>query len=213
MIELMSLPDKAAALLQKYMDEIELFNDAYGLVKAASRQELYVKHILDSLAPLEIIIQNMPDTVCSIADIGSGAGLPGIPLAICLPAFTAPGSGVHKFTLIERMGRRAGFLYNCISVLGLSNACVEEADFEKAGPARFDIAVFRALKPLGPDFLKKVIRLLKPGGFLAAWKGRYKKAREEMLEVEKSLSGLKWEIIPLKVPSLEEERHLVLIRP
>ena len=78
-----SLPEKADSLLQKYMDEIELFNEAYGLVKVQNKQELYVKHILDSLAPLEILIQNMPDTECSIADIGSGAGLPGIPLAIC----------------------------------------------------------------------------------------------------------------------------------
>ena len=207
-----SLPKKAASLLQKYMDEIELFNDAYGLVKVSSRQELYVKHILDSLAPLEILIQNMPDTECSIADIGSGAGLPGIPLAICLPALTTKACSASKFTLIERMGRRAGFLRNCVSVLGLSNVSVEEADFEKAKPQRFDIAVFRALKPIDPVFLKKVIRLLKPNGFLAAWKGRYTKALEEMQAVEKSVTGLKWEIIPLKVPSMEEERHLVLIR-
>ena len=216
-------------LLRKYIEEIELFNEAYGLVKVIDRRELIVKHILDSLAPLGMIFKSLPDfnnrqtsgqfsgnagsvdstgivpKSLEIADAGSGAGLPGIPLAICLPE--------TEFTLIERMGRRAGFLRNCIAVLGISNIRVEEKEMEKAIPGRFDLAVFRAFRPLEPVILKGLFRLLKPGGFLAAWKGRIESSREEMLKAEKSFPGLKWEIQPVTVPFLEEERCLTFILP
>ena len=190
-------------LLQKYIEEIERFNEAYGLVKVKGREELIIKHILDSLAPLELVTQLPISKDTSIADLGSGAGLPGIPLAICLPD--------TEFTLIERMGRRAGFLRNCVAVLGLSNVKVEETEMEKAEPGRFDAAVFRAFRPLTQDILKELFRLLKPGGFLAAWKGRSENSREEMIKAEKNLPRLKWEIHPLTVPFLEEERHLIII--
>ncbi|MEJ5190230.1 MAG: RsmG family class I SAM-dependent methyltransferase, partial [Breznakiellaceae bacterium] len=121
-------------LLLQYIDEIERFNPAYGLVGTADRKELVVKHILDSLAPLGILLnllegegkkwrpeqplpaslaggkerspeaQEHPIVPLTLADVGSGGGLPGIPLAICCPHW--------QITLIERMGRRAGFLQN-----------------------------------------------------------------------------------------------------
>ena len=194
------------SLLQKYLEEIDLFNEAYGLVKVKDRRELIIKHIFDSLSPLSIIttlLANRP-TVWQIADVGSGAGFPGIPLAICLPS--------AQFTLIERMGRRSGFLRDCIAVLGITNVQVDEKEMEKAAPGSYDTAVFRAFRPLEPVILKGLLRLLKPGGFLAAWKGRFENSREEMMAVEKSLPGLKWEILPLVVPFLEEERHLTIIR-
>ena len=92
-------------LLDRYIKEIELFNPAYGLVGAADSSELVIKHILDSLAPLGIISRMLDRSAAcrtQIADAGSGAGLPGIPLAIVLKDI--------NFTLIEKMGRRAGFL-------------------------------------------------------------------------------------------------------
>ena len=150
------------------------------------------------------------DIYCAIADIGSGAGLPGIPLAICMPH--------AEFTLVERMGRRAGFLRNAIAVLSLSNVIVEEKDlFELAchlpETKRFDLAVFRAFKPLEPALLKGIFRLLKPGGTIAAYKGRRKSAEEEMAQLEKpGRESLNREIIPLEVPFLNEERHLLLIK-
>jgi 16S rRNA (guanine527-N7)-methyltransferase len=195
-----------AELLLNYIKEIELFNEAYGLVKVSSQKELIVKHILDSLAPLDIIVQhlkmsaNAGPAAWQIADIGSGAGLPGIPLAICLPQ--------AEFTLIERMGRRAGFLRNCIAVLGLSNVRVEEVELEKAVPGRFDLAIFRAFRPLTHEILKGLRSILKPGGILAAWKGRPENAKEEITAVESAVASA--EIIPLTVPFLKEERCLVL---
>jgi 16S rRNA (guanine527-N7)-methyltransferase len=190
-------------LLERYIEEIELFNPAYGLVKVKDRRELIVKHILDSLAPIEVIRDLSKNNASfKVADVGSGAGLPGIPLAVCLPN--------AAFTLVERMGRRAGFLRDAVAVLGLPNVTVEEAEMEKLASAdenRFDLIVFRAFKPLDSALLKGLFALLKPSGFLAAYKGRRQAIEEEM----GGLQNLSWDVIPLEVPFLAEERHLVLI--
>jgi len=184
------------AALTVYMEEIERFNSAYGLVKVANREELVVKHILDSLAPLTHVARGS-----SVADAGSGAGLPGIPLAICLPG--------SRFTLIERMGRRAGFLRNVLAVLGLSNCQVEETEIEKAALGNFETICFRAFHPLTQELLKHLFRLLAPGGFLAAYKGRKDKTEEEMAAA--GLERGSWQLIPLSVPFLDEERHLAIV--
>ena len=222
---------KTFSLLNKYTDEIELFNPAYGLVKVKNRSELIVRHILDSLAPVHTIrnllnkysLENQaftPDAglesnpgnrpnVRHIADLGSGAGLPGIPLGICMPD--------AEFTLVERMGRRAGFLRNTLALLGLPNVSVEEAEMEKIGvshPGSFDLVLFRAFKPLDTVLLKSIFKLLKPGGIMAAYKGRKTSIDEEMAGLSKTPENgiVTWEAIPVKVPFLEEERHLLIMR-
>ncbi|MDR0878462.1 MAG: 16S rRNA (guanine(527)-N(7))-methyltransferase RsmG [Treponema sp.] len=204
--------DAVSLLLQKYIEEIELFNPAYGLVGAKDRRELVIKHILDSLSPLGIIARLHRAELSlqsggEIADVGSGAGLPGIPLAITLPDVS--------FTLIERMGRRAGFLRNTLAALGISNVTAEEREMEKAAPDRFAIITFRAFRPLEPALLGSLFRLLKSGGILAAYKGRRSAIAEEMEAVER-LSAIDsppgWECFPCPVPFLDEERHLVVIR-
>ena len=210
--------DKIITLISKYVEEIELFNPAYGLVKVKDRQELIVKHIFDSLTPLHLLQSLIKPPVAHIADIGSGAGLPGIPLAICMPG--------TEFTLVERMGRRAGFLRDVLAVLELHNVRVEEKDVEEFAQkpeGYFDCIVFRAWKPLDPVLLKGLSKLLVSGGILAAYKGRRESVDEEMARLLKSTengaalyagtsSDISWEIIPLEVPFLAEERHLLLIR-
>jgi 16S rRNA (guanine527-N7)-methyltransferase len=217
--------DNVLPLLRKYIEEIELFNPAYGLVKVRDREELIVKHILDSLAALGIIGSILGETGAAgesagtgraageqpaIADAGSGAGFPGIPLAIAMPG--------ARFTLIERMRRRAGFLRECSAVLGLANVAVEETEMEKIAcdPAagRFQAVVFRAFRPLEPGILRGLFRLLAPGGVLAAYKGRREAVEQEMAAAEKAMPELggRWEALPLEVPFLDEERRLVLIR-
>jgi len=197
--------EEILSLLIKYITEIELCNPALSLVGTNDRQELIIRHILDSLAPLGIITQiitkhNDPAARrLQIADVGSGAGLPGIPLAIVMPD--------AAFTLIERKGRRAGFLRDVQTALGLSNISVEEAEMEKTPPGRFDVVTFRAFKPLEPKIVKKLLRLCGEGGVLAAYKGRREKIAGEMAALETA-----WEIIPCSVPFLNEERHLVLIK-
>ena len=192
-----------APLLERYINEIELFNPAYGLVGTNDPEELIVKHILDSLAPLGIISRLIGGgSAVQIADAGSGAGLPGIPLAIALPKV--------RFTLIERMGRRAGFLWNTKANLALSNVTVEEGELEKTTSGPFQLVTFRAFKPMDPKLLKALFRICEKGGVIAAYKGRREKIEQEMAPLEK-LCG-KYESIPYEAPFLDEERRLLVIR-
>ncbi|MDR2135345.1 MAG: 16S rRNA (guanine(527)-N(7))-methyltransferase RsmG [Treponema sp.] len=201
--------DAVSALLERYIAEIERFNPAYGLVKVKNREELVTRHILDSLAPLGIILSLLEagGPAAQAADLGSGAGLPGIPLAIALPEF--------RFTLIERMGRRAGFLRNTAAVLGLENVAVEEAEMEKAAPGRFTLLCFRAFRPLEPALHKALLRLLAPGGAIAAYKGRLEAIRAELAALgplNPDRAPASWEILPCPTPGLDEERHLLVLR-
>jgi len=200
--------EEVISRLTSYINEIELFNGAYGLVGAANAEELVIKHILDSLAPLGIISRLLAANCLNetgetqkpqIADAGSGAGLPGIPLALAFPNF--------DFTLIERMGRRAGFLWNTKASLGFSNITVEEGELEKTPPGRFHLVTFRAFKPLKPKLLKTLFKVCVKGGVIAAYKGRREKIEQEMAQ-----SDIGWEAIPYKVPFLDEERHILVIK-
>jgi 16S rRNA (guanine527-N7)-methyltransferase len=201
------------SLLTCYIDEIELFNPAYGLVGVNDTNELVIKHILDSLAPLGIIWritrafdmrrrEKNEAQGLEMADAGSGAGLPGIPLAIALPQC--------NFTLIERMGRRAGFLLNTKAALALSNINIEENELETTRASRFDLITFRAFKPLEPKLLKTLFKACTPGGIIAAYKGKLEKIKAEMTLLQKP--ELEWEAIPYTVPFLDEERHLLVIK-
>jgi len=195
------------SLLARYIAEIEARNPALNIVGTNDRRELIVRHILDSLAPLGIMSRFLAnDAVTFAADVGSGAGLPGIPLAIALPR--------AHFTLIERSGRRANFLRNTRTALGLENITVEEGEMEKARPGRFSLVTFRAFRPLEPKIYKKLHRLCTEDGVLAAYKGRLEKIQAEMTALEGALPAVagNWELLPCPVPALDEQRHLVVIR-
>ncbi|MDR2941841.1 MAG: 16S rRNA (guanine(527)-N(7))-methyltransferase RsmG [Treponema sp.] len=196
--------EEIISLLVRYINEIELFNSAYGLVGAESEKELVIKHILDSIAPLGIILRLLKETTAGdrpqIADAGSGAGLPGIPLSAVMPNC--------DFTLIERMGRRAGFLWNTKASLGISNIDVEEGELEKTAPCRFSLITFRAFKPLDSKLLKTLFKACAKNGVIAAYKGRREKIEQEMAP----LGDYGWEAIPYTVPFLDEERHILTIK-
>ncbi|MDR0601460.1 MAG: 16S rRNA (guanine(527)-N(7))-methyltransferase RsmG [Treponema sp.] len=192
-----------SALLVRYLEEIERFNLVFGLTGTRDRHGLVVRHILDSLAPLGVICRLLGSANgARIADAGSGAGLPGIPLAIALPR--------HSFTLVERKKKRAGFLRRTLAALGLSNASVEEAEMEKAAPGRFDLVVSRAFHPLDRKLLKKLFRLCGNGGVLAAYKGRKERIAEETSALEGM--NIQIDIVPCRVPFLDEERHILIIK-
>ena len=206
--------EEILSLLAGYIAEIERYNPALSIVGTNDRRELIIRHILDSLAPLGIISRLLAkDTAAQmagnpayrVADVGSGAGLPGIPLAIVLPR--------AKFTLIERSGRRATFLRNTRTVLGIGNVTVEEGEMEKVKPGRFSLVTFRAFRPLEPKIYKKLHRLCAEDGVLAAYKGRLEKIHAEMAALEGALPNLtgSWELLPCPVPFLNEQRHLVVV--
>jgi len=200
--------EAVVSLLVSYVSEIKTFNPALSLVGTSDDGELVARHVLDSLAPLGIIAREAAGFGgARIADVGSGAGLPGIPLAIAMPD--------ARFALIERKGRRAGFLRGAAEALGLRNVSVEEQEMEKAKPGRFALVTFRAFRPLEPKTYKKLARLCASGGALAAYKGRREKTELEMAALElacPSIAG-RWKLLPCPVPGLDEERHIAVIRP
>jgi 16S rRNA (guanine527-N7)-methyltransferase len=207
-------PDQIDALL-RFSAEIERWNPRCGLVKARGR-DLIVRHVLDSLAGLRCL-QELP-RLGRIADVGSGAGFPGIPLSVFLPN--------SRFFLIERSERRAVFLESVIILLQLPNVHVIPQDLRSVKD-RFDVVVLRAVKPL-PEQWDNLLAVTRESGVIAAYKGRIEPIREEIARLETSASeagssgraaggrrGIPLadvEIIPLRVPFLQAERHLVLFR-
>lgn len=199
--------------MDKYIGEIILFNSAYNLVNTSDYDEIVTNHILDSLSAWKelVALANQIEQQQSIkfADIGSGGGLPGIPLAAAMPEF--------NWTLVERMDKRCAFLENCAAILGLKNVSVMKKEAEKVSPQSFDIATFRAFRPLDEKMTKTLLSLTKDGGFLAAYK-----AKEDSIRVE--MNGIKhlvpqYKAIPLIVPGLTDksdrekrDRNLILIK-
>lgn len=214
--------ERIAPLMENYANEILLFNGAYNLVNASSRDEIFVRHILDSLSAAQEICciaekisaqsqsqsaetkKNESEKI-TIADIGSGGGLPGIPLAAAFPQF--------NFVLVERMSKRCAFLENVRALLGLENVRIENSELEKIPHESFEIATFRAFRPLEKKMLANLLAVLKKGGALAAYKAKRKNIVEEMRLA--NYSG--YNVIALDVPFLtdmsaeERERNLVLI--
>ena len=174
--------------MEKYINELILFNSAYNLVNTSDYQEIVIRHILDSLAAVPVIktlAQELNTPTISIGDIGSGGGLPGIPLAAALPEY--------KFSLVERMDKRCAFLENEKAILGLTNLTVIKSEAEKIPPETFDITTFRAFRPLDKKITNALISLTKTGGYLAAYKAKLSSIKTEMESA-----------IQLKVPLIAE---------
>lgn len=199
--------------LDRYIQEIILFNSAYNLTNTSDYDEISVNHILDSLSAAEQIknlAKSLSKTEVKIGDIGSGGGLPGIPLAIVLPKF--------QFFLVERMDKRCAFLENEKAILSLDNVTVIKSEAEKIAPESFDITTFRAFRPLDSHFAQTLLKITKKDGFLAAFKAKKSSIESEMSAI-KSIIG-KYEIFPLEVPFLTDnaeqkecrERNLVVVK-
>lgn len=190
--------------MEKYINEIILFNSAYNLTNTSDREELIIRHVLDSLAPFKIIrnLIDKTDKSFVIGDIGSGGGLPGIPLAAAFPEV--------KFVLVERMSKRCAFLENCALILGLQNVTVLNKEAEKAGTEVFDLITFRAFRPLDQDITKTLLKITKTDGFLLAYKAKIENIKEEMEGIKNLVPEYKVE--KLEVPGLEDsQRNLVII--
>jgi 16S rRNA (guanine527-N7)-methyltransferase len=138
---------------QNYLDLLEQFNASMNLVGPMSQATMMRELILDSLAPLTV----WPNPNATVIDVGSGAGLPGIPLAISLPN--------AQFTLVEPRKKRAQFLRIAAHRLGLKNIQVTESRIEDAQLPPFDIAISKAV--FSPEeFLEIMINHVSQNGFL-----------------------------------------------
>ena len=154
--------DKARAYAQALVD----LSDVLGLLGPREMPKLWSRHILNSAVVGEVFRAGE-----LVADVGSGAGLPGIPLAIARPDV--------DFVLIEPMERRATWLAEQVEALGLTNVRVERARAEEVTKGQFDVVTARAVSAL-PKLLRITVPLLKPGGRMVALKGS--KAQDEINE-------------------------------
>lgn len=194
--------------IESYIKEIKLFNSAYNLTNTSDYEELVIHHVFDSLAPYKILKDLFEkkiseDSNFKIADIGSGGGFPGIPLALVFKEY--------DFTLVERMSKRCAFLENCAAILELKNVKVLNSEAEKIKKDSFDFCVFRAFRPLDKKITKTLLELLKPSGILAAYKAKKENIIEEMNGISEIVKN--YEIKELNVPKMKEfSRNLLLIQ-
>ena len=189
--------DHAAPLLA-YLALLLRWNRAYNLTAIRDPREMVAKHLLDSLA-MHASVDAIAAAGGSLADLGTGAGLPGIPLAIVKPGL--------KVVLVEANGKKARFLREAVRTLPLANARVVESRIEAFdAPAAFDAITARALATL-PLILELGGHLLKPGGVLLAMKGTLPGDELAALPAGWQLQDVR----PLTVPGLGAERHLVVV--
>jgi 16S rRNA (guanine527-N7)-methyltransferase len=188
-----------------FLEELERWNRRYGLVgrgRGKDRQldgrQLIVRHVLDSLAAWGTV--KALDQRRRVADVGSGAGFPGIPLAAFLPD--------SLFTLLEPSAKKAAFLRNVVILADLENVEVVEQRLQEVG-RRFDLVVFRAFSPLPRVPLADLKRILEPHGAIIAYKGKLSRIVEELDGSNIDPDTL--EIVAVRVPFLDEERHLVIV--
>ena len=198
---LASLGLDAAALappLLQYLALLDRWNHTYNLTAIRDPREMVTRHLLDSLAMHAFVSDG------TLADLGTGPGLPGIPLAIAKPGLLV--------TLVESNGKKARFLREAVRTLGLSNARVAESRAEAVdvqvhnGGAAYDALTARALDTLA-GIIKVGGHLLKPSGKLLAMKGVRPDEEIAALPEGWTVSA----IHALSVPGLVGERHLVIV--
>jgi 16S rRNA (guanine527-N7)-methyltransferase len=181
----------AAESLLRLIDELELGNAQFNLTAIRDRPGMLSKHVLDSLS-LQPHLRGE-----RVADVGTGAGFPGLALAIVNPQ--------RRFTLIEATGKKARFVEQTAARIGTENVLVVHSRAENYRPFElFDTVVARALSSLA-DFVAYAGHLCAPGGRLLAMKG--KRPDDEIAALPRSFRTLA--VHRLKVPGLTGERHLV----
>ncbi|HEX2492685.1 MAG TPA: 16S rRNA (guanine(527)-N(7))-methyltransferase RsmG [Steroidobacter sp.] len=185
------LSDSDAARMLRLLDELDDWNQRMNLTAIRERAQQITKHLLDSLS-IQPHLHGL-----RIADVGTGAGFPGLPLAIVNPQ--------RRFTLIDSTAKKLKFVEHAGQLLDLSNVETVHARAENFRPnERFDCVLSRAVGPVS-TFVEWAGRLCVGGGRLLAMKGRH--PTQELAQLP---SGWKVAAVHrLNVPGLDEERHLV----
>lgn len=171
------------------------WNAAYNLTAVRDPQEMIARHLLDSLVLLPYL------RGARVLDIGTGPGLPGIPLALARPDIA--------FTLLDANAKKTRFVTQAVGELGLKNVEVVQARVENYRPEqKFDTLVARAFSSIA-ELLKSAQHLCAPGGRFLAMKGVYPEKELAAIPAEFAVS----EVLALKVPGLDAARHLAIVVP
>ena len=191
----LALPAGAEAKLLAYLALLDKWNRVYNLTAVRDIERMVSHHLLDSLAAVPLFQAE------SVLDVGSGGGLPGIPLAIARPEL--------QVTVIDSIAKKTAFLLQAKAELGLANLNVVTRRVEDFHPpAGFDVITSRAFSDL-KEFVTLTRHLLRPGGRWLAMKGLIPHAEIATLP--------DWVIVSanhqLRVPGLEASRHLIVLEP
>ena len=189
----LALPAGAEQRLLAYLELLQKWNRVYNLTAVRETPRMVSHHLLDCLAAAPHVV------VATLLDVGSGAGLPGIPLALALPE--------SRVTLLDSNHKKAAFLRQAVMELELANAEVvcERAEAWKA-PAAFDVVISRAFSDLG-EFVSLAGRHVAPAGRIVAMKGVH--PYEEIAQLPRDWRVL--EVTPLTIRGLRAPRHLVSV--
>ena len=190
--------DLSASQQQQLLDYVALiakWNKVYNLTAVRDPEAMITQHLLDSLAVMPHLAG-----VARIIDIGSGAGLPGIPLAIA--------RSECKITLLDSTHKKSTFQRQACLEFGLANVEIVCERVERFNPeVKFEAGISRAFSDLS-EFARLSAHLLEKGGKLCAMKGIY--PHEELGKLPQPFKLQ--EVIPLTVPGMDANRHLVIIR-
>ena len=190
----LELSERQQQQLVDYVLLMDKWNKAYNLTSVRDPKQMMVKHILDSLA----IVPHLEGD--NIIDVGTGPGLPGMPLAIAFPE--------KRFTLLDSLGKRVRFMTQSVHTLGLKNVTPVQSRVEAHnGEVPYDIVLSRAFASL-KDMLHWCQHLVNSDGQFLALKGQF--PEDELKEVSDHYQVIKTE--SLTVPNLVGERHLVWIK-
>ena len=188
------LTDRQKDQLIQLVQLLNKWNKAYNLTSVRDPQEMLVKHILDSIVVSPYLQGDR------FIDVGTGPGLPGLPLAIINPT--------KQFVLLDSLGKRISFIRNAVRELGLTNVEPVLSRVEEYQPAqKFDGVLSRAFASL-KDMTDWCTHLPKQDGYFYALKGIYHE--DEVQELDKKFEVK--DVITLNVPELVGERHLIVLR-
>jgi 16S rRNA (guanine527-N7)-methyltransferase len=188
--------------LARFAALLARWNAVHNLTAIDSPDSILSHHLLDSLALLPATSRIFGQRKLRVLDIGSGGGLPGIPLAVARPAW--------QVTLVDKVQKKTAFLTQARVELGLANVECVHARVEELQSAPFDLIVSRAFASL-EEFVSVSTRLIAPGGWWAAMKGALPRA--EIAQLAKTFPEVQVvDIVKLVVPRLGAERHLILLQ-
>ena len=197
---------EAAQKLVRYQALVETWNGRINLTGDAGFDAMLDRHLMDSLTPLAV--NGLLAETASLIDVGSGAGLPGIPLAIARPGL--------EVTLLDSMQKRVGFLRTVVETLALKNVTVvharaEDAAHEAAYRECFDVAAARAVASL-PVLQELLLPFVRAGGKCVCYKGPAAAGELEAgAAAAKLLGGGPPELVEVNVAFAPDRRHILAV--